>query len=65
MHFFQMLQAMAQAHEGVRRAVQAFDFQLMQLGALASQLQQCATLNFSTAKQLQEALPGHALVWDY
>ncbi|KAK9865767.1 hypothetical protein WJX84_001487 [Apatococcus fuscideae] len=58
----QGLQAMAQAHEQVRRAMEAFEAQLTQLRALGCQMQQCATLNRGTARQLQEALPGHTLV---
>ncbi len=57
-----LLQAMAQAHEQVRRAMEAFEAQLTQLRALGCQMQQCATLNRGTARQLQEALPGHTLV---
>ena len=57
------MQAMAAAHEQVRRAAQAFEAQLTQLQALQGQLQQCAYLNQSVALELEEALPGHVLVW--
>lgn len=54
---------MAAAHEQVRRAAQAFEAQLTQLIALSGQLQQCAYLHRRTALELEEAFPGHALVW--
>ena len=56
------MQAMAAAHEQVRRAAQAFEAQLTQLQALQGQLQQCAYLNQSIALELEETFPGHVLV---